>query len=289
VELQAEGKTIQIFLPTGEPRGIRIAEITTRIVQAVAVPRSDWIRAKARPELDHVALYFLFGESEQAAKPLVYIGQTEDLRKRIDQHNASKDFWHLAIFVISRIHSFTQAHIRYLEWYSIQAAKDAGRFQVENGNAGSRPWVTEPMEADLADVFATTNILVATLGFPLFDPVAKAVSQSQRFYLRAKDTEAIGELVEDGFVVRAGSLGRVEIVPSAVEQVTSLRKPLYDGNVIVAENGRLRFTQDYLFRTPSGAAVALLGRTANGWVEWKNAASETLHDTRRAGTEATGL
>jgi hypothetical protein len=29
-------KTIQIFLPSGAPHGIRIAEITTRIVQPVA-------------------------------------------------------------------------------------------------------------------------------------------------------------------------------------------------------------------------------------------------------------
>jgi hypothetical protein len=29
----ARPKTIQIFLPAGDPRGIRIAEITTRIVQ----------------------------------------------------------------------------------------------------------------------------------------------------------------------------------------------------------------------------------------------------------------
>ena len=32
-------KTIQIFLPGGDPRGIRIAEITTRILQVMEVPR----------------------------------------------------------------------------------------------------------------------------------------------------------------------------------------------------------------------------------------------------------
>lgn len=42
-------KTLQIFLPTGEPRGIRIAELTTRIVQAVLIPRSDLATAKAWP------------------------------------------------------------------------------------------------------------------------------------------------------------------------------------------------------------------------------------------------
>jgi hypothetical protein len=33
-------KTIQISLPGGESWGIRIAEITTRIVQVIEVPRS---------------------------------------------------------------------------------------------------------------------------------------------------------------------------------------------------------------------------------------------------------
>ena len=32
--------TIQFFLPQGEPRGVRIADITTRIVQAMLVPRT---------------------------------------------------------------------------------------------------------------------------------------------------------------------------------------------------------------------------------------------------------
>jgi hypothetical protein len=34
--MTATPKTIQIFLPGGDPRGIRVAEITTRIVQGFA-------------------------------------------------------------------------------------------------------------------------------------------------------------------------------------------------------------------------------------------------------------
>lgn len=33
-------KTIQIFLPDGNARSVRIAEVTSRTVQAVQVPRS---------------------------------------------------------------------------------------------------------------------------------------------------------------------------------------------------------------------------------------------------------
>ena len=45
-------QTIQIFLPGGEPTGIRVAEITTRIVQVMEVPR------KLLPE------FFKMAESE---------------------------------------------------------------------------------------------------------------------------------------------------------------------------------------------------------------------------------
>ena len=38
--MPVEAKTIQICLSDGDPRCIGIAEITTRIVQAVQVPRS---------------------------------------------------------------------------------------------------------------------------------------------------------------------------------------------------------------------------------------------------------
>ncbi len=278
-------KTIQIFLPTGEPRGIRVAELTTRIVQAVAIPRSDLVTAKRRPELDHVAIYLLFGEAEGAAKPIVYIGQTEDVKTRLDQHNSGKDFWQIAVLGISRTHSFTQAHIRYLEWLCLQTAKEVGRFEVANDKMPSKPFVTEPMEADLLDVFETLSTLVATLGYPLFDPVIRPASTNELFYLKGKDAEATGELVEDGFVVHEGALGREEIVPSAKEQIESFRRPLFESGVIVAENGRVRFTQNYLFRTPSGAAGVVLGRSANGWVEWKNVSGDTLSDTHRISNE----
>jgi hypothetical protein len=45
-------KTIQFFLPQSEPRGIRIADITARIVQAVPVPHSKLSEAATAAELD---------------------------------------------------------------------------------------------------------------------------------------------------------------------------------------------------------------------------------------------
>jgi len=54
-------KTVQIYLPGGDPRGIRVAEITTRIAQVLEVPRSLLPEFLAMPESDQVAVYFLVG------------------------------------------------------------------------------------------------------------------------------------------------------------------------------------------------------------------------------------
>jgi len=80
-----------------EPRGVRIADITTRLELAVLVPRGELVRGGHRWELDHPGVCFLFGEDEDGAKDLVYLGRTEDARKRLDSHNKPNTFWTTAL------------------------------------------------------------------------------------------------------------------------------------------------------------------------------------------------
>lgn len=114
-----------------------------------------------------------------------------------------------------------------------------------------------------------------------FEPIIKN-DAAEQFYLTGKDSSAVGELVEDGFVVRAGAIARIDVVPSAQDTVPSMRKKLVESGVLVQEDGHLRFTQDYLFNTPSGASAAVLGRKSNGWVDWKNKDGKTLNEVKRA-------
>jgi hypothetical protein len=43
-----------------------------------------------------------------------------------------------------------------------------------------------------------------------------------------------------------------------------------------------RFTQDYSFSSPSTAAAVVLGRSANGRIEWKDAQGRTLKALQEA-------
>ncbi|MEW4453746.1 GIY-YIG nuclease family protein [Bremerella sp. JC817] len=275
-------KTIQIYLPTGEPRGIRIAEITTRIVQAVLIPRSDLTLGKLRRELAFPGIYFLFGEDEEEAKPIVYVGQTEDAAKRFDDHNRKKTFWKTAVFCISKTQNFTQAHIRYLEWFCMHQVKKVNRYTLDNGQVPENStYVPEPMEAELLDVFETISTLVSTLGYPVFEPVSRSNDKRSLFYINTRGCNASGELVEEGFVVRKGSKCRIEQTPSAPELLQTQRNRLIEAGVIEEREGVFEFLQDYLFSSPSAAAVMVIGARANGWTEWKDKQGSTLSDIHR--------
>ncbi len=278
-------KTIQIFLPTGEPRGLRSAEITTRTVQAFAVPRTRLDEFFKRRESEQVGLYLLFGLRDDVARPIVYIGQTEDLRSRLKYHNAKKDFWNTAVVVVSRTQSFTQAHIRYLEWLSIAKATEAGRFAIENGNDGGKPFAPEPMEADVLDAFETMDVLVATLGFPVFEAPASGVSGrhiGDIFYCRGPHANGKGLLVDDGFVVLKGSITRATPVPSA-EKLRPWFEELRDAGILESISAdECRLTQDYVVTSPSYAASLILARSANGWLEWKREDGKNLSECYRS-------
>jgi hypothetical protein len=284
--MSATPKTIQIFLPGGDPRGIRIAEITTRIVQVIEVPRSlvqDFLKME---ESAQVALYFLFGGEGDGAAPTVYIGQTGDLRARLVNHNQKKDFWERALVLISRTNSLTQTHALFLEWYSLQAARKAGRYVDENGNSGSKPHTPAPLQADCLEIFDTGRTLLATLGYPVFDPVVAVSTTNQSeevFYCRSSGIDASGLYTPEGFVVLKGSVGRVANQPSIVGSSSErFRQKLFDSTVLKEEEGKAVVQKDHLFGSPSMAAIALLGRTANGWKEWKSADGLTLDELKRS-------
>jgi len=104
---------------------------------------------------------------------------------------------------------------------------------------------------------------------------------SDEYELGGKDATAKGFLTENGFLVLAGSLARREIVPSAQSTIPSVHQQLLSEGVLEVHGKHLRFVADHLFASPSGAAAAVLGRTANGWVEWKRSDGQTLSSAKR--------
>nr|WP_289056743.1 GIY-YIG nuclease family protein [uncultured Psychrobacter sp.] len=301
-------KTIQIYLPTGNPRGLRVAEMTTRTVRLIEVPRIHIADFLSMPDAKQVGLYFLIGDTDSTDKPLLYIGQTGDLTQRLKSHHNGKDFWTRVFVMLSTNNTITQTHALYMEHKAIQIATDVGRYDLQNGNNGSKPHTPAPLQADCEELFHTLDILLSTLGQPVFEaigietpnnkayqplisdtcqspqdtPAVVPDKQPMLFYCKAKDCDAQGYYDNDGFVLLKGSLFRKRHTPSlgkwAVNKTSEL---LVNGKLVEHNNDSYRLTEDQLFKTPSGAAQAVTGRPTNGWVEWKNKAGQTLSDIYR--------
>ncbi|HEY0307769.1 MAG TPA: GIY-YIG nuclease family protein [Acidobacteriaceae bacterium] len=282
-------KTIQIVLPDGDPRGIRIAEITTRIVKVIEVPRDMLGQFCQMPESNQVALYFLVGSDSETDFQELYIGQSGGLRDRLKQHGKEKIFWNRALVVVSLTNSLTQTHTLFLEWLSIKEAQNTGRFTVVNRNDGNKPYTPAPLEADCMEIYDTTRTLLATLGYPVFEPALKKSNTPEKqeiFVCKSSEADGRGVYTDEGFVVLAGSNGRRENVPSIVNTADErFREKLISEGVMRVEGNRVVFDRDYIFKSPSTAAVALMGRTANGWVDWKTPDGKTLHEVKRSDHE----
>jgi hypothetical protein len=297
------GKTIQIYLPSGDPRGMRIAEITTRIVRTFEIPRAELSKFLARPEASQVGVYFLFGENE-AGNPACYIGQSGAVGERLKNHNINKDFWTRAIAVVSLTNNWTQTHVTYLEWLCLQAAKQADRFELENGNEGSKPFTPEALEADCQEVFETVQFLTTALVYPLFDELPTKQTIQNKLALQRVSTldsnesnrdlklyackgkggaDAQGVYTSEGLVVFKGSKARKSVVDSLkTNGFIDKRNALVTQTKLVEVGELLEFVEDVLFTSPSAASCMVLARPSNGWIDWVLPDGRTLHDIERS-------
>jgi hypothetical protein len=275
-------QTIQIFLPDGNPTSIKIADLTNRLILAVLIPRNKLIECGIRPEIRKYGIYFLFGINEDKAKPIAYIGETDDCFERLKSHNRNKEFWTYAIAVTSKSDIFTKSHVKFLEYICIKTAKEIGRYDLENLTAPPKEHISESMEADLLDNFETIKVLLSTLGFPILEEIRSNTKTAKEIlFCKGKAAIAQGELTDDGFVVLKGSKANKEETKTAGNWVIGMRKKLKDDNILIEENGVYIFKEDFIFGSPSSAAAAILGRRANGWTEWKNNEGKTIDEIYR--------
>ena len=131
------------------------------------------------------------------------------------------------------------------------------------------------------DNFDTIKILVSTLGYPLFDSIAKPKQKKDVLVCTGKDAEAKGEYTEDGFVVFAGSTANIGESKSIQKWISGLRHKLTEQGILKREENVYTFTSNYVFSSPSAASAVVLGRSANGWLEWKYQDGRTLDEVKR--------
>ncbi|BBY28887.1 GIY-YIG nuclease family protein [Mycolicibacterium sediminis] len=278
-------QTIQIYLPSGDPAGMRVANLTTRTVRVFEVPRSLLPQFLQRAESAQVGVYYLFGSNEDEA-PQCYIGQSGSVGVRLQQHTSAKDFWTRAMVAVSLTNEWTSTHAAYLEWLSLGRARAAGRYNLVNGNQASNPFTPEPLEADCQEFIDTIAVLLATLGAPVLDTVKPAMSlptktnsgEPESLFFREAGCEATGFQTPEGLLILAGSKGRPDTRKSARPGIAVQRAALEAEGVIKVGEHELVFLKDHLFGSPSAAGCALVGGENNGRTSWRNGQGQSISD-----------
>ncbi|SIQ44533.1 protein of unknown function [Chryseobacterium sp. RU37D] len=268
------GKTIKIFLIDGEPNGRLTCELSNWTGKAFKIPRNKIKVSIDRKELESTGVYILFGKSADN-KDLAYIGEGEEIYKRITQHISGKDFWNEAIIFISKDENLNKAHIKYLENRLYEIAKKVSRYNLDNSNIPTKPSISEPDRSEMEEFIENIKLLTNTLGYKIFEELIHEnqtleEQENNTFYIRAtRGANAQGQITNEGFVVLKGSEIADSVTNSLNQSIINFRQRLIDEQKIVNINNKLVFSEDYLFSSPSTAAAIVMGRSANGLTEWK--------------------
>jgi hypothetical protein len=117
--------TIKLFLARGDAKSLRTAEVSNWTGKAIAAPRTELDDLLARDELAKAGVYILTGFDPTSGVPHAYVGEAEEVKKRLPDHK-KKEFWVSCIVFVSKDENLTKAHVRFLESRIPQEATQAG-------------------------------------------------------------------------------------------------------------------------------------------------------------------
>jgi len=288
------GRSLELFFIDGRPDGILTAEVFNWTGHVLMTPRTRIADALSRTEAAYTGVYILIGERD--GEPLAYIGESDNVRERIKNHDAKKDWWEQAILITTSANNLNKAHIRYLEARLVAKAKEVGRVPLDNGTYPAAMGLSEAATANMGSFLDYLWMVLPALRVDMFLQHAKpkgapvgsgTADTSPLFELVSKKhgMHATARLVDSEFVVMEGSTARLKWTSQSQTNHTyvTLRDDLEKSGILVPQGAVCVFTASYGFSSPSAAAAVVQGRPANGRTEWHLPNSHvTYHDWEAA-------
>lgn len=296
---QHPGKSVRLYMAEGTPHGILTAEIVNWTGHVLSAPRSKLAGLLSRPEMTKAGVYFLVGpDPEDSGQTFTYIGQSENVGKRLTQHNKDerKAFWEKTFVITSKDQNLTSGHIKFLESRLITISAKSGLASLTNDTA---PEASSLPEADIADMeyfVSQLRLILPLLGLDFLREAATVKSaptitmtQQGQSSVRSPVFEIIspkhkltatGQEIDGEFIVHAGAQCRASWEGSGAHNYRNLRNTLEgQGKITIAPDGKNAvFTEDVAFSSPSAAAAIVYGRASNGRTAWKVKGENRTYD-----------
>ena len=284
-------KVFQILVPDNTLVS-RIISCENQVTELFVIDRADKkFVADYSTELNKPALYILVNRDKRQ----LYVGETDDSLKRLRNHEA-KDFWKEAIVFHSTINTLSTTEVKWLEAKTYNALKELGFYDLsENKQVPQEPSLKKNQIYTLEPIFDEAKNYICAAGFDIFlkskeeieinhsTPVKEPEQDSKHlFFCTRAGSNAQGYFVEktEEFVVLAGSELRSGECDSLKPQYIEKRKAFIEANCTPSK-GKIILKTDYIFPSPSAAAIIIVGGNSNGWTTWKDADGKTLEDVYR--------
>ncbi len=283
------GKSIRIFLADATVTGIRYAELVNWTGHGLACPRNRLSELSAWPEASKPGVYLLFEARLGDAKPLAYIGESENVAERLTSHDRLKDFWNEVVIFTSKDENLTKAHVKFLESNLVAIAKKADRYTLENGNTPTESSLPRADKDAMAEFTDNIRMVLGTLGYPILEPLLRSAPVSLDVSLQSTQVVAgpvstkldnltftvnglvaHGSVTDEGFVLKKGSQlssKNMDSLPSRILQ--QKQKMQEDGRLFPdAASGHLELAEDVLTSSSSYAAALVAGTSRSGPQGW---------------------
>lgn len=280
------GKHIELFLVDGTPGGLTTAEILNWTGQVLSAPRAEMSTLVRRPELSGTCVYLLLGPDDEGGGTRCYIGETDDFKARLRNHDANKDFWRRVVVITSKDANLTKAHGRYLESRLIALATQAARVVLDNGTAPPMQLLPEAHASDMDYFIDQLQIVLPVLGVdairtreitaPPVTTSEQLVSPVFRLVNKGRGVRAMAQQIDGEFTMLEGSAvvasweatGNTDSTIKSYAALGAQHRKLVDDGYIVVEDGIGRVAKDIVFGSPSAAGAIAQGHSCNGRTSW---------------------
>ncbi len=259
-------KTITYLYPENKLASkLKIYQDKSSQVRAFMFTRSTVSNIKRLDYCDNYAIYFLISNDNENNLDSLYIGQSENGIKRIENHVLNKKFWSTGIMFITENNSFDKMTIDYLEWKFIQIFKESD-YVLDNKDLRIKKPNISIYDQPVLDSYVEQIIFLLSI-----EGINKKINKKEiiqnKFYPSSKTYKHIATLIiSDGkFYLAESSIIR-RIDKSYNKSITKRIDTLIMQNKIQKNGEKLVAKQDILCKSPSGVAELITGASSNGWL-----------------------
>jgi hypothetical protein len=280
------GRSIRIYLADGTPSGIRHVEIANWSGQAIACPRGRFAELTKWEEVKRPGIYFLFERQASDIGNKAYIGESENVIKRLIDHERNKDFWNEVVIFTSKDENLTKSHIKYLESRLVAMGIECQRYKLENANTPTESNLPRADKDAMEEFIHNLRIIIGTLGHKLLDPIKSSATIEEiintkstigiPLFFSIKNLKAQGQMTDDGFLLLAGSDFAPTTNLSMPGNTKKIRDALIEEGTLKMAGENYKLLKDTLFSSSSYAAAVVAGTSRSGPQSWQDSTGRTL-------------